>query len=117
MATQTVTQAVPAVVPFPRTPEITQAEIFDLLNLRAKLNRLAEQVATAEQSIKTRLESGAVVEEGAHVARIEERFRANVAWKEKAIDLAERLGMGGAAWAQNVLTHTTKTRTVSLHVE
>ena len=105
------------VIPFPPASEISQTEIVSLLDLHAQANRLAEQIEVAESSIRARLESGAAVEQGSHIARLKETFRASVAWKDKAIDLAGRLGMDGAAWAQNVLSHTTKTRTVSLHVE
>lgn len=119
MATQRI--AVPAVtLQFPSQPSpepISQIELQMLLSLRGRLHQIAAQLETSEQSIKDRLSHGAVVEEGDHVAELKENFRASVAWKEKAIDLAERLGLNGAAWAQNVLTHTTKTRTVSLVVE
>jgi hypothetical protein len=101
----------------PAIPErITQQEIVLLLSARNRLRQLSEQIEATEQAIKTRLEAGAAVESGEHVARLEEHFRASIAWKEKAIDLAERLGLNGQAWAQNVLTHTAKTRTVSLFV-
>ena len=96
------------------TPEpISQNEIALLLSLRGRLLQLEEQVESAEKSIRERLERGAVVEPGDHIARIEEHFRANIAWKEKAIDLAERLGLNGQAWAQQVLSHTTKARSAS----
>lgn len=105
------------IVPFPATTEISQAEIVALLTLQAQINRLKERAAADEKSIMDRLQSGALVEEGAHVARIKEGSRANVAWKDKAIDLASRLGMDGKAWAQNVLSHTAKSTTKSLYVE
>ncbi len=99
------------------SPEITQNEIAMLLSLRGRLHQLTSQVEAAEQSIRTRLEHGAAVEEGDHIAELKESYRASVAWKEKAIDLAERLGLNGQAWAQNVLTHTTKNRIVSLSLQ
>ncbi len=111
------TQTVPQVVPFRQPTEtITQAELTLLLSLRNRLRQIEEHVAEAEQSVRVRLEAGAPVEPGDHVARLEEHFRASIAWKEKAIDLAERLGLNGRAWAQNVLSHTTKTRTVNLFI-
>ena len=113
MATATVPQLVPFRKP---TEEITQDELAILLSLRGRLHQLAAQVEAAEQSIKARLELGTAVEDGDHTVRLEEHFRANIAWKEKAIDLAERLGLNAQAWAQNVLSHTTRTRTVSLFV-
>ncbi len=95
---------------------ITQAELDSLLNLRGRFQQLEEQLAATEAELKARLETGAAVESGDHLARLDEHFRASVAWKDKAIDLADRLGLNGQAWAQNVLAHTAKTRTVSLFV-
>jgi hypothetical protein len=101
----------------PQPEPITQDELVLLLSLRGRLHQLEEQVETAEKFLRARLEAGVSVETGDHVAKLDEHFRASVAWKDKAIDLAERLGLNGPAWAQNVLTHTAKTRTVSLFVE
>jgi hypothetical protein len=100
------------VVPTPET--ITQNELSMLLSLRGRLHQLAAQVEAAEQSVKERLEHGATVEEGDHLAELKESYRASVAWKDKAIDLADRLGLSGEVWAKNVLTHTAKNRIVSL---
>jgi len=93
---------------------VSQAEIAHLLANRNRLRQLKELVESHEASIKARLEAGAPVQPGDHIARLEERFRANVPWKQKAVDLAVRLGLNGEAWAQNVLTHTAKARTVQL---
>ena len=101
----------------PAVPEpITQLELAALLSLRGRLLQLQQQVEAEEQSVKARLGAGAPVDPGDHTARLEEHFRASVPWKQKAVDLAERLGLNGAAWAQNVLTHSAKTRTVSLFI-
>ncbi len=112
-------KSIPFVVPAQapaRTEPITQLELAALLSLRGRLHQLQDQVEQAEQSVKTRLEAGVPVESGDHVAQLETHLRASIAWKEKAIDLAGRLGLNGQAWAQNVLKHTAKTRTVSLFV-
>jgi hypothetical protein len=125
MEAEMATQRVPA-LQFPSQPSpqvvpqaeiITQDELTLLLSLRSRLHQLEEQVETAEKSIRTRLEAEVSVQPGDHIAKLAEHFRASVAWKDKAIDLAERLGLNGPAWAQNVLTHTSKTRTVSLFIE
>ncbi len=101
----------------PALPQrIAQAELVQLIADRNRLRQLEQEVEQQESEIKARLEAGAPVEPGVHVAGLEEHFRANIPWKDKAIDLAERLGLNGPAWAQNVLAHTTKTRTVSLTV-
>lgn len=108
--------AQPVIIAIPAAP-VTQGELTMLLSLRGRLHQLAAQVESAEQSIRMRLEHGAPIEEGDHTAELKEHFRASVAWKEKAIELAERLGLNGLAWAQQVLSHTGKTRSVSLIVE
>ncbi len=111
-------QSNPAVVRFPQAaPDtITQEELALLLSLRGRLEQLRTQVEAEEESLKARLEAGVTVEAGDHIARLDEHFRACVSWKEKAVDLAERLGLNGQAWAQNVLSHTAKTRTISLYI-
>jgi hypothetical protein len=77
-----------------------------LLSLRCRLHQLQEQVESAEQSIKTRLESGAALELGDHHAELKENFRRNVAWKAVVIRLAERLRMDGEAYCARVLSST-----------
>ncbi len=109
------TQTVPQVVPFRQPTEIiSQAELTLLLSLRNRLRQVEEQVAEAEQSVKARLEVGAQVEPGTHLARLEEHWRRNVGWKDVVIRLADRLGLNGEAYCANVLEHTKPTRTVSL---
>ena len=117
MATQqTVPQSL-AVVPFPAPMPITQLELTLLLSLRGRLHRLQEQVDQAEQSIKTRLETGAVLEPGDHRAELKENFRRNVSWKDVVVRLAERLRMDGEAYCAKVLSSTKPSRTVSLVIE
>jgi hypothetical protein len=105
------------VVPFPASQTITQLEISVLLSLRGRLSQLEEQVETAEQSIKARLETGASLEPGDHRAELKENFRRNVSWKDVVVRLAERLKMDGEAYCAKVLSSTKPSRTVSLVVE
>lgn len=116
MATQ---QSIPqlAVVPFPAPQAVTQLELVTLLSLRGRLRQLEEQVQQAEQSIKTRLETGATLEPGDHRAELKENFRRNVSWKDVVIRLAERLRMDGEAYCAKVLSSTKPSRTVSLSIE
>jgi hypothetical protein len=107
----------PQVVPFPAPQTITQLELTALLSLRGRLSQLEEQVETAEQSIKARLETGASLEPGDHRAELKENFRRNVSWKDVVIRLAERLKMDGEAYCAKVLSSTKPSRTVSLVVE
>jgi len=120
MATANVTHpVVPFVIHTPRTPEpITQFEIAALLSLRNRARQLEQQIATAENSIRTRLASGASVEAGEHTAELKESFRRNVSWRDVAWRLAERLyGEGrGEAYCANTLQHTKPNRTVSLNI-
>ncbi len=112
------------VIPFPSTAqvpptipqEVSQGQLAAIVQLRREARRIQEQLAKIEAEVKTALNVGAEVEPGNHIARLDEHFRASNPWKEKAIDLAGRLGLNGPAWAMNVLTHTKKTRTVSLFV-
>lgn len=112
------------VVPFPQpaqapvaTPErVSQAELALLLSLRNRKAALEEQVKEAEHTITARLEAGAPVEPGQHIAKVEEHWRRNVSWKEVVVRLADRLGLNGEAYTANVLGNTKPTRTVSLFV-
>jgi|SRR5438445_436063 len=114
------TKAIPFVVPAqPSTnlEPISQNELTLLLSLRGRLHQLESQCESAEQSIKQRLEHGALVEEGDHTATLEEHFRRNVSWKEVVLRLAERLRMDGAMYCARVLAATKPSRTVSLSIE
>lgn len=120
-ATQTVPQSLQqsklSIVPFPAPQAVTQLELTALLSLRARLHQIEEQVETAEQSIKSRLEAGCSVEEGDHRASLKENFRRNVSWKDVAIRLAERLRMNGERYCAKVLNSTKPNRTISLAIE
>lgn len=71
---QTVAQR--PVVPFPVTAQtITQVELALFLSLRGRLQQLEEQVAAAQDDIKARLEAGAIVQPGDHIARLDERSK------------------------------------------
>ena len=70
MATQ---QTVPhslSVVPFPAVEPITQLELSVFLSWRGRLQQLEEQVKQAEQSVKARLDHGASLESGGHLAHL-----------------------------------------------
>ena len=114
---QSIEQSKLTVVPFPAPQGITQLELAALLSLRGRLHQLEAQVQNAEQSIKTRLETGAVLEPGDHRAELKENFRRNVSWKDVTVRLAERLRMNGEAYCAKVLNSTKPTRSVSLVVE
>jgi hypothetical protein len=122
MATQqivpsAVPQQNPAVVSFPAPSTVTQLEILSLLSLRGRLSQLTEQVEKAEQSIQARLQSGAMLEPGDHIAKLKENLRRNVSWKDVTIRLAERLKLDGELYCAKVLASTKPTRSVSLVIE
>ena len=106
-----------AVVPFPAPEPITQLEIAAFLSLRARLHQIQDQVSQAEQSLKVRLEKGAVLEPGDHRAELKANFRRNVSCKDVVIRLAERLRLNGEAYCAKVLNSTKSTRTVSVVIE
>jgi hypothetical protein len=114
---EVLTQSKLAIVPFPAPQGITQLELAALLSLRGRLHQLQEQVESAEQSIKTRLETGATLEPGDLRAELKENFRRNVSWKDVTVRLAKRLRMNGEAYCAKVLNSTKPTRSISLVVE
>jgi hypothetical protein len=114
------TQFVPHVIAFPQTAPavevIHQTELALLLSLRGRLKQLQAQVDAEEESLKSRLESGAEIEAGDHVASLKETSRRSVPWKDVVCRLAQRLGYDPDAYTSSVLTHTKPTRSVSLEI-
>ncbi len=116
---QATAKVIPLAVPaqaLTKAEPITQLELAALLSLRGRLHQLQGQVEAEEVELKARLEAGAPVEPGDHIAQLDENFRRNVAWKDVVIRLADRLGLDGEAYCANVLGNTKPARTVSLHV-
>jgi hypothetical protein len=105
--------------PVPAVEPITQLEIVALLSLRNRARQIDEQIADAEESIQSRLESHADVEPGEHTAELRESSRRSVAWRVVAERLGDRLyGEGkGEGYCDRVLQATHPSRTVSLVVE
>jgi len=119
MATQTVTHHSP-VVQFPQSVpavEITQQELVDLIEARNVFAQLEAKVESLESAIKARLEAGAAVQPGVHVAQLKTSSRRNVAWKDVVMRLAERLKLNGEAYYARVLAATKPSTTVSLDVK
>jgi hypothetical protein len=123
MATQQIVSPVrqqqkSTVVPFPQAlPQaITQTELVLFLSLRGRLQQLQEQVDAAQAEFKARLEAGAIVQPGDHVARLDERSRRNVAWRGISEDLANTVfGDGnGVKFCDEVVNATQPTVTISL---
>jgi hypothetical protein len=114
------TQTLPHVVRFPQSvpaiEPISQTELGLVLSLRDRLKRLEIDLAAAEDSIKARLEAGAEVEVGDHVAELRESFRRSPSWKKIVIRLATRLKYHGERYVDRVLASTKPTRTVSLEI-
>ena len=113
------TQIVSHVVPFPQlvpANQISQVELQLLLSLRGRLSQLQSQVATAEESLKQRLQAGAIVEPGDHIAELKESLRRNVAWKAISARLARRLKLGGMRYCEQILERTKPTKTISLEL-
>jgi hypothetical protein len=96
---------------------ISQTELALLLSLQGRLSQLETQVETAEQSIKQRLELGASVEPGDHIATVETSYRRNVSWKNVTERLAYRFKLNGSAYVARVLAATRPTPAVSLFIE
>jgi hypothetical protein len=118
-ATQTV-PAAPAVLQFPNAnpaaETVTQAELRELIEFRNFQTQLEARISGIEADLKARLESGATVESGVHIASLKESFRRNVAWKDVCGRLADRLKLNGEKYCARVLAATKPSRTVSLNV-
>jgi len=110
-------QSQPAIVvpiaPFPRP--IMQEELEEVIQLRRK----QETLEALEADLKKRLEAGASVENGIRIAKLKHGSRRNVAWREVAQRLGDRLfGNGkGEPYCEKVLNSTKPTPTLSLVVE
>lgn len=116
MATPTLSHVIQFPQSVPVVEPITQLELELFLSLRNRLQQLEAQVVASEAALKSRLEAGATVDPGVHVAELKESSRRNVAWKDVTMRLAERLDYDPEAYCSNVLVHTKPTRTVSLVV-
>jgi hypothetical protein len=114
------TQFVPHVIAFPQTAPavevIHQTELALLLSLRSRLKQIQEHIAVEEESVKTRIEAGAVIEPGDHTAELKENNRRSVPWKEVCIRLANRFKLDGDVYCSRVLAATKPTKTVSLEI-
>src|ERR1700690_2896606 len=92
MATQTIA-APSAPLQFPQSKPavetISQEELGLLLSLRGRLKQLESDIATEEESLKTLLAAGAIIEPGDHTSMLKENNRRNVSWKDFAIRLAK----------------------------
>jgi len=126
MATQqivssVVSQSKSAVVPFPAptpvTQQISQVDLEEYILLKRCAREAQERFDTKDADLRLKLETGSAVEKGVHVARLEERFRKNVSWKDVVIRLADRLNLCGEAYCTKVLNSTKPTRSVSLVIE
>lgn len=123
MATQQIVSSVvaqqkSAVVQFPAPQAITQTELVLFLSLKGRLQQLEEQVTATQEGLKQRLEAGATVQPGDHIARLDERTRRNVAWRAVSENLADTVfGEGkGKEYCEEVLNSTQPTVTVALIV-
>jgi hypothetical protein len=105
MATQTITvplqfpQSVPA-------RKISQQELTGLIEARNTIAELEKYAKSLEGSLKSRLQSGAAVEPGVHVAEVNQHSRRSPAWKEVAASLARTLGFDPDEYCSNVITTT-----------
>jgi hypothetical protein len=121
MATQ---QIVSSVAPQQKSPlpftapakPITQLDLETFILARNSLAKAKEQFEIAETDLTTRLQAGAPVQEGVHVATLKPTSRRNVSWKDVVVRLAERLKMDGEAYCAKVLSATKPTPGISLDV-
>jgi hypothetical protein len=91
--------------PLSQPQAITQTELVLFMSLKGRLQQLEEQVAATQENLKTRLEAGAIVQPGDHIARLDERSRRNVAWRGVAEDLPETVFGDGKGTVIGALPH------------
>lgn len=87
-----------------------------LLSTQGRPKQLQDHVATEEESLKSRLAAGAIIEPGDHFAELKENSRRSVAWKEVCIPLADRPKLDGEMYCACVLASTKPTKSVSLEI-
>ena len=97
--------------------KIEQKEIERVLTLRKKLAEIREELDPLEDSIVERLVKHARISAGKHMAFLQVRERRVVAWKEKAQQLAKRLGWDPEKWAEKMLARARKEKSWDLKVE
>jgi hypothetical protein len=85
---------------------IEQKEIARLIELRAKREKIDEELVPLEESIQDRLLNKARCAKGKHLVFLQVRERRNVPWKEKAMQFAKKLGLDPEKWAKRTLDHT-----------
>lgn len=119
MAASAILQQHPAVVvPFPATKGIIpQEKLAEIIALRQRIESLEAELKAAEGEVRQQLDAGADIEAGLFRASIKTSERRNVAWKDVALRLAERLKLNPKAYAANVIEHTKPTVTTRLVVE
>jgi hypothetical protein len=91
-------------------PQISQAEIAQVEDIRAKAKVLADQlkalnkaVEAGEATLTTKLTAGAMVEQGAYVCMLTQApGRVSVSWKNEAIKLAEESGQNAGIYEATV---------------
>lgn len=111
MATQTLPQVISFPQSVPAVESISQGNLAQILELRHRVESLEAELKAAEDSVRTQLETGAVVEPGMLKAFLKTTERRSVSWKS----VCER--ELGEKYCNRVLTHTKPSETVSLVVE
>ncbi|MGH9682299.1 MAG: hypothetical protein ACRD4S_01635 [Candidatus Acidiferrales bacterium] len=116
-ASHSISHVVPFPQPIPAVEKITQAELSHFVIVRNTLELLRDETEAIERDLLARLDSGAAVQSGIHIAEVKENIRRSPSWKEIVKRLAQRLDLDPDAYCSNVIAHTKPTRTVSLIVK
>src|SRR5689334_14906363 len=126
MATQQIvssvsTQQKSAAIQFPASflKPISQLDLEAMILLRNNLKCKQGELDSIEAELKARLEAGATVQEGVHIAELRASSRPAVAWKSVAADLADTVfGDGnGESYCEDVLNSNVPTKSTNLHIE
>lgn len=96
---------------------ITQVEIARFKELSAKSAKIHEELDPLEDSIIERLVAHARIAGGKHKIFLQIDEKRTVAWKEKAMLFAKRLGLDPEEWAKKMLARAEKRKSYQLKAD
>jgi hypothetical protein len=99
--------------------QIKQTELVEFIRIKNEISKLEEKKLSIETELKNLLASGATVEDGTHIAKVDYGERRTPSWKEEFIALGDKLkGAGqGEKLAEKVVDNTDPVPYVRLTVK
>ena len=93
---------------------ITQEEIARFKELQSRADLIHEQLDPLKESLIVRLVARARIASGKHKIFLQVRERRNVAWKEKAMNFAKKMGLDPEKWAKRMVALAKKQKSHDL---